>query len=188
MYFFHNGTKMGAHEDARWGGSWWQRRGEEGRGEGSWGSSSIQELWWEMWELGGTAGKGEACRAECLWREQSVAGMGLGTMVPGGRKSWWKSRAPPATLVQEQRGDTERSPCPGAAGGDWKPQDPGKGNFGGVTAAPEAAEEQREGPWPALDAAGEAQPLLPPPFPSQGWRRCLPGLSRCCCPSPASLL
>lgn len=26
---------------------------EEMRGEGPWGSSSIQEGWWEVWELGG---------------------------------------------------------------------------------------------------------------------------------------
>lgn len=57
------------------------------------------------------------------------------------------------------------------------PQDPGKGNFGGAAAAPEDAEEQREGPCPAPDAAGEAQPLLPPPFPCQDRGRCLHGLS-----------
>lgn len=58
---------------------------EEMRGEGSWGSSSIQEMRWERWELGGMAGKGEGCR--CLWVEESFAGMGLGMMVPRGRKA-----------------------------------------------------------------------------------------------------
>lgn len=100
---------------------------------------------------------------------ESFAEMGLGMMVPRGRKSRWKSRAPPAPLVQELRENTKRGPCPGAAGSTaTAAPDPGKGNSEGVTAAPEAAEEQREGPRGALDAAGDAQPLLPPPFPSQG--------------------
>lgn len=33
------------------------------------------------------AGEGEGCRAECLWVVESFAGMGLGMMVPRGRKS-----------------------------------------------------------------------------------------------------
>lgn len=61
------------------------------RAEGPWGSSSIQEMWWEVWEVGGMAGKGEGCRAECLGVAESFTGMGLGMMVPREGKNWWKS-------------------------------------------------------------------------------------------------
>lgn len=71
-------------EPTRMLGEW----GAGGRGdEGPWGSSSIQERWWEVWELGGMAGKGEGCRAECQGVVESFAGMGLGMMVPRGRKT-----------------------------------------------------------------------------------------------------
>lgn len=65
------------------GGSWWQRR-DEGRGV----LGQQQHPGDAMGDagVGRMAGKGEGRSAECLWVVESFAGMGLGMMVPTGRK------------------------------------------------------------------------------------------------------
>lgn len=108
-------------------------RGElvaEMRGEGSWGSSSIQEMGWEMWDLGGMAGKGEGCRAECLWGVESFAGMGLGMIVPRGRKSLMEiqgSSSPTAARAERRQ---QTWPLPWSC---WEPpRMQAKGTSGGL--------------------------------------------------------